>query len=370
MVRPPSWLRSRWVIVTGLWSIPGVISTSQHFVLSSYRKTDIDVGRAAIVEFLPWLVWAAATPLIVALRRRWPPVGPRWWAHLPLHLVANAATATVHTSLVYALGRLSGREAFVTYSAGQMIPPMLIKGAFVHLLAYWVLMAVCHGLDVQRRYRETALQRAQLEARLVEAQLDAVKAQLHPHFLFNTLNTISVLMRKGENAGAIKMVGGLADLLRRSLSSLRREFVTLDEELDFIRRYVEIQTTRFSDRLRVVIDVGAGLGLALVPNLILQPIVENAIKHGLASRAGDGSIAIVARSDPDRARLLIEVRDDGVGLGESRHAGTGIGLAHVRQRLDQLYRGQHRFSIATRQPAGAAATMEIPLQLVRPREQA
>ncbi len=356
------WLQTRWVILVGVWFIPGLIGTSQEYLLSSYRDLEVEMAPTIVLEFVPWMWWAVATPLILALRRRCPP-STAWGAGILVHVLANAAIATAQTWSTYSLGRLLEQEPFVSHAASEMILLMLIKGAFLQIFLYWGVIAADHGLEAQRRHREAALERARLEARLVEAQLDALKVQLHPHFLFNTLNAIAVLMRKGQSAGAIKMIGGLADLLRRSLSSLRLEFATLTDELDFLQRYVDIETTRFSDRLRVAIDVAPEVGQAKVPSLILQPIVENAIKHGLAPRASGGSIDIVARSIGDGTQLRIEVRDDGVGLGAGAEAGTGLGLAHVRKRLAQLYPGRHRFSLSAREPSGAIATLEIPLQL-------
>jgi signal transduction histidine kinase len=362
------WLR-RWLLLFAIWSIPGLIQTSSLYaVLAAKDPGAYSFGQVFLWRFPEWQVWALATPLIIALGRRFPITRP--WPAVPIHLAACALIGAAELC-VYGLGaRLADQEPFVTGSILAIVPLMLLKSAFYVMMVYGLVIVADRALSYQRRLRESAAQQARLEAQLVEAQLDALKMQLHPHFLFNTLNAITVLMRKGEAASAVKMLNGLADLLRRSLSRLRVELVPLREELDFIERYLDIETTRFPDRLRVSLDVPPEVRGAKVPNLILQPIVENAIKHGIAPRVRGGAIEIVARVRGDRPaeRLVIEVRDDGVGLREQAADGEshGVGLSHVRKRLEQLYPGDHRFALEPRQPAGAVATLEIPLARAEP----
>jgi sensor histidine kinase YesM len=241
------------------------------------------------------------------------------------------------------------------------LPVGLLKNAFFELIVYSTVLIIDYAIASQRRYREAALVKSQLEARLVEAQLDALKHQLHPHFLFNTINAITVLMRKGEGASAIRMLGGLSDLLRRSLTSLRVELVSLEEELDFIARYLDIETTRFPDRLRVTMEIAPEARTASVPNMLLQPIVENAIEHGIAPRVDGGRITI--KASVAGGKLRIEIRDDGVGLSYSERSsrqGFGVGLSNVRKRLAQLYPDAHSFKLEHNEPAGAVAIIEIP----------
>jgi sensor histidine kinase YesM len=255
------------------------------------------------------------------------------------------------------LGMSWGNESLL-----EFLPLMLLKTAFFELMVYCAVLAVDQAIAYQRRYREAALAQSQLEARLVEAQLDALKHQLHPHFLFNTINSITVLMRKGEAQSAIRMLGGLSDLLRRSLTTMRVELVSLDEELDFIARFLDIETTRFPDRLRVVVDVTPEARRGSIPCMLLQPIVENAIEHGIAPRVSGGCITITARVTGDRLR--IEVRDDGVGLSSEAppREGHGVGLSNVRKRLAQLYPDTHTFRLEHGEPSGAVAILEIPFE--------
>jgi signal transduction histidine kinase len=356
----------RQLLLFAIWSIPGLILASSTYALyTSKDESSMSLAKAFIWRFPEWQVWALATPLIVWLGRRFSMARP--WRSLPIHLAANTVIAIAEVWVYCLCGRLIGEEHFVTTPFIELVPVFLLKSAFLEIVVYWLVIVADHALHYQRRLRESAAQQARLEAQLVEAQLDALKMQLHPHFLFNTINAIGVLMRKGEAASSIKMLNGLADLLRRSLSRLRVELVPLREELDFIERYLDIETTRFPDRLRVALDIDPDAREAKVPNLILQPLVENAIKHGIAPRVRGGAIEISARVRGDR--LVIEIRDDGVGLAPGQAAGGeshGVGLSHVRKRLEQLYPGAHRFSLEPREPAGAVATLEIPLQRSAP----
>jgi len=262
-------------------------------------------------------------------------------------------------SLQYGCGWVAGLAPFRDYTAWAMIPPMWIKSTVVQVLLYWAVIGVDRGLAWQARYREAELQRARLEARLVEAQLDALRVQLRPHFLFNTLNAIAVLVRKDDGPGAIRMINGLGDLLRRSLGTVSVERVTLREELDFIGRYVDIELVRFSDRLRVAIDADSSALDGRVPCLLLQPLVENALVHGIAPRVAGGRLDIRARVVD--ARLVIEIRDDGPGVAAGHR--EGIGVSHVRKRLAQLYADRATFALGDGEDGGTVARVVLPFEV-------
>jgi sensor histidine kinase YesM len=281
---------------------------------------------------------------------------------VPIHLVLATIVSTADVSVFFWCGRWIGDPWYLKETLLGILPLLLLKTAFFELLVYCAVLVVDQAIAYQRRYREAALAQSQLEARLVEAQLDALKHQLHPHFLFNTINSISVLMRKGEAHSAIRMLGGLSDLLRRSLTSIRVELVSLDEELDFIARFLDIETTRFPDRLRVVTDIAPEARRGSIPCMLLQPIVENAVNHGIAPRVSGGCITI--KASVVGSILRIEVRDDGVGLGGEKPAreGHGVGLSNVRKRLAQLYPDAHAFRLERGEPTGAVAVIEIPFE--------
>ncbi|HLB85681.1 MAG TPA: sensor histidine kinase, partial [Steroidobacteraceae bacterium] len=228
------------------------------------------------------------------------------------------------------------------------------------LMTYLFLVGLAHALAYRRESEARALDSAHLETRLVEAQLQALQRQLHPHFLFNTLNTISALMHRDVDA-ADATIARLSDLLRMSLQRVGVQEVPLKEELDFLSKYLEIEQTRFRDRLTVVFDVEAETLHALVPNLLLQPLVENAIKHGIGPRPTPGQIAVRARVNG--AMLELDVQDNGVGLSAARLTdfNRGVGLSNTRSRLDHLYGSLHRFEF--RQPAegGLLVCIAIPM---------
>lgn len=354
----------RWLVLSCIWLVPGVLTSSQTYLLSSLRGEDISLAQAMLARLPPWQVWALATPLLIWVRGRFPFERATWWRGLLLHASLVVAIVVSKGALEYACGHLAGLAYFAP-PINKLFLPLIVKTAFWELFIYCAVMATAFGLEYQARYREAALRQSQLEGKLVEAHLDALKMQLRPHFLFNTLNSISTLTRKGDSAGAVKMIDGLGDLLRRSLNSARVELVPLELELDFIRRYLDIATTRFSDRLSTHIDLEPAMRRAKVPNLLLQPLVENAIEHGIAPRIAGGTLEIVARGldegGLDDRRLRIEIRDDGVGLSGTER--RGVGLTHVRERLAQLYPNRHRFALEPRTPSGVIAVVELPLEL-------
>ncbi len=354
----PRWIK-RALLLVGLWAIPGVISATTLWAAWAIKGDDsLSLTTSLIWRMPEWQVWAIATPVIVWANRRWP-ITRTPAKSVPIHLALATLVSTLDVTVYFYCGKWLGQEPFATTTLADFIPIMLLKTTFFELIVYGLVLAADQAIGYQRRYREAALIKSQLEARLAEAQLDALKQQLHPHFLFNTINAITVLMRKSDNASAIRMLGGLSDLLRRSLTSLRVELVSLDEELDFIARYLDIETTRFPDRLRVTMDIAPDARRASVPSMLLQPIVENAIEHGIAPNVSGGRITIKASVE---AKLLrIEIRDDGIGFSEEKpREGHGLGLSNVRKRLAQLYPGAHRFRLERGEPSGAVATVEIP----------
>ena len=229
---------------------------------------------------------------------------------------------------------------------------------FVDIAYYWVVIAYGYGAEFQRRFRNQEVRAAQLESRLMEAELKALREQLKPHFLFNTLNTIATLVREGNNEMAVTLIARLGSLLRMSLDGNHRNEATLRMEMDFLERYIEIQKARFSDRLSVDVAVEeAALGVP-VPWLLLQPIVENAILHGVAPKTGPGRVEILGRVES--GFLHLEVRDDGPGIPESRRVLEGTGLTNTRERLAKTYGDLGRMSLNGRSTGGISVEITLP----------
>jgi LytS/YehU family sensor histidine kinase len=226
------------------------------------------------------------------------------------------------------------------------------------MMTYWAIVGLSHALLYYRESRDRELRASQLETRLVEAQLKTLQQQLHPHFLFNTLNAISALMHR-DVAAADRTLVRLSDLLRLTLERLGEHEVTLNEELDFLRKYLDIERTRFADRLYVQFEIEPATLDALVPTLLLQPLVENAIKHGVARKAGAGHIEVSARQENDK--LWIEIRDDGVGLSEDAFTALhkGIGVSTTRARLEHQFGADYRFEFH-RLAQGVAVVVAVP----------
>jgi LytS/YehU family sensor histidine kinase len=232
------------------------------------------------------------------------------------------------------------------------------------MMTYWTIVGISHAVLYYRESRDREVRAAQLETRLAEAQLKTLQQQLHPHFLFNTLHAISALMHRDVEA-ADRTLMRLSDLLRITLETLGQQEVPLKTELEFLSKYLEIEETRFADRLIVRFDVQPETLDIRVPSLLLQPLVENSIKHGVAKKAGPGHIAITARRDGDK--LLLEVRDDGVGLSEDALTALqkGIGVSTTRARLRWLFGADHRFEFH-RLAEGLAVVVAIPWRGDRP----
>jgi signal transduction histidine kinase len=342
-------------------SVPGFIAASQTYFYAQAKDPTYPFSRALLMQYPSWQFWALATPLILLLGRRWRLERGTWPVSLAVHLPALAVLMVPHISIVYFAARAAGEKWFMESSLGALLPTMMGKYVVTDLLIYGVILSVGHAREYHRRYREGELAQSQLETRLAHAQLDALRAQLHPHFLFNTLNAISVLVRKQDTAGSIRMLTGVSELLRMALHNTGRQRVPLHEDLDFLERYLDIEQTRFQDRLQVSRDIEPATLGALVPNLILQPLVENAIKHGVSARSG--ACRVELRALREGPRLVLEVLDDGPGLAPGWDtAGGCIGVANVKARLQQLYGKEHSFTLENRPSGGVRARLELPFQ--------
>lgn len=353
---PPGWL------MAAPWLLCGLISTAQAHFLWPPRDGEPSFLHALVWQYPPWLYLAAAAPLVARMARGFSLTRETWARHLPLHLLANVGVAVGYAAVVLVVGvLLSGDPYYQETPTAVAFGKILAKGAQLQLVVYWSQVALVHAWAFHRKARDAELATYRLETALAHAQLEALKMQLHPHFLFNTLHAIGVLVRKGDSAGSLRMLTGLADLLRLALENDGHQLVSLKQELDFLGRYLAIEQIRFHDRLDVRLDPAPEVLDALVPNLILQPLVENAIRHGIAPRAAGGRIEV--RALAERGALVVTVRDDGVGLPDGFCAAGcgGVGLRNVTARLANLYPGEHVFDIAAAPGGGVAVRLRIPL---------
>lgn len=307
-----------------------------------------------------WGVWLALTPAVVATARRFPfGEGTRtYW--LSRHVLLGALFAGIGTLLV-TLFRI-----WLGVAAGNQSTQAQI-GAFASsfaggLLLYSLIAFSYQALAYHRVVRERDALATQLRADLAEARLANMEGRLHPHFLFNTLNSIAALVREDPRA-AETMVEQLSDLLRASLNAHPMREVSLQEELQLTEQYLAIQTARFQERLSTSINATTEARRALVPQLLLQPLVENAVRHGIASRESGGSLRVTAAVN--RQDLIMTVEDDGVGMGNApaEQTGSGLGLTSVRSRLAHLYGTRQTFDITDCTPSGTRVTIALPYRV-------
>jgi two-component system, LytTR family, sensor kinase len=324
---------------------------------------------------ISWLVgvWllAGLTPSILALGRRWPIERRGWPARLALHGALSVAFAAVQ---VVAVSALSPHIGFIgpipAGSFTEILPVLMVISLHNNIVSYWVILGVQHGLRYYRRYQEREkqalrleLHTAGLETQLVRARLGALKMQLQPHFLFNTMNAIMVLVRQQRGPEAEETIARLCDLLRFVLDDALAQEVPLRRELEYLGLYLSIEQLRFADRLRVVVDADPAVLDAAVPHMGLQPLVENAIRHGIGQNEAGGTIRLTAHRVDET--LVVEVTDDGPGLPPPGPAPRrGIGLDNTRARLRQLYGDQASLSIANGEPCGAVVRVVLPYHAV------
>jgi signal transduction histidine kinase len=356
----------RWGIVVGsaflVATVVAIIDSSQLFLALRLRDQPISALRAVAFALPEWYLWAAFAPLIFWVSHRFPVGRNSWPRNLPLHGAFAVAVALVHLLLTLALAWQMDPPLEEGITFGAYYVRVLLRWFHVLLLVYAAIAGCAHAIDLYRKYRRRELEASRLQARLAHARLDALRAQLQPHFLFNALNTVANLARKGDSVGAIRTLAELSDLLRLVLDGSREVEVPLRAEVDFARRYLSIERSRFADRLLVEFHVSPDVEDALVPNLLLQPIVENAVHHGIAKRPGSGRIIVEAARADDR--LVIRIRDDGPGPGATNATeGRGLGLGNTRERLRELYGDAQRLELFTADEGGGVVEMEIPFRL-------
>jgi two-component system, LytTR family, sensor kinase len=327
-----------WLGGAAIWTLFPLLVGLQAIVYANYTGQPVEWTRVLKLRFADWYTCAAFTPVAFWLVRRFPLPNVR-------NVLMQLAAIPVCVVLKYAVYVQVAKLDFTTSLARNFASESIALGA---------VLAIVHGIEAHRRWRERELHAARLEAELASARLDALTAQLQPHFLFNTLNSISTLMRRDVDA-AEEMVAHLGTLLHRTLRSGERHEVTLAEELELLEQYLAIMKIRFQDRLVVRKNIEAGVSGASVPQLVLQPLVENAIRHGISRRPGAGLIEI--RATRLGQSLEITVRDDGEGLaGESE----GIGLSNTRRRLRQLYGDAQALELAPAAEGGLRVTLRLP----------
>jgi signal transduction histidine kinase len=351
---------AKWTAIFLTWTAVALFFASQSTLWDRYLfRQQITWQRAITINFSFYYVWAILAPGVLWLRRRYRFEGKKWPKSLLVHIPASLAIAGMQLFLAESIWNMVRDEPLSMYEAFRSLEFSFAFNFQTNALTYWVILGFGYTLEYYRQFRDRELRASQLQAELMKANLQALKMQLQPHFLFNTLNSISSLMHKNVK-DADKVVARLGDLLRYSLETEGIQEVSLRDELDFLRRYLEIEKIRFGNRLHVSIRISNGVLQAKVPNLILQPLVENAIRYGVGPRSTGGKIEIIAGREDDMLDLV--VRDDGPGLphGASADFSEGVGLHNTRSRLEQLYGENHSFRLKNSNGKGLEVQLRIP----------
>ena len=364
-----------WVLVLAVWMLIGLSFTLNYYFFAEHYVTIFrqqpTIGQMLVWELPYWLLWAGLAPVVFLFTRRFPIDRERWFLNSMLHIVACVTLTIAHRAIYLIIGWLLHVAAYRDLTS---IPDLYSSDILFNLptgfMSYGTIFLISYVIDYYRRHQEEELKISRLKAELAEAklqvteaQLQALKMQLHPHFLFNTLNSISALLDEDAEA-ADQMLARLGDFLRMTLQNSGAQQVTLQEELEFLRCYLEIERVRFQDRLTVTMNIDAETLEARVPNLILQPIVENAIRHGIVSRIAPGQIDISAMLIGHA--LQLRVKDNGPGLrsadGGRAIVKEGLGLGNTRARLAQMYGPAHGFEISDAPEGGLQVTLTIPFE--------
>src|ERR1044072_2331123 len=333
-------------VIVGCWTFLALLFTPQTYIASLRAPAPPTWLQAFVASLTLFYVWAALTPFVLWLERRFP-FERHPWRNLVLHLLLCGPAAIAHIGLLQMVNPLLRDQPAARLWA------LLVGLGATNIMVYWAIVAVSHAINYFRKYQER-------EFRLAQAELQALRTQLHPHFLFNTLNAIAELVYSDPKV-ADRSILRLSELLRFSLASEKAHEVTLKEEIEFLEKYVEIHKTLMRDRLNVRVCVDPETLDAAVPNMIVQPLVENAIKHGISPRAAGGNIEVHARRL--NGTLCVEITDDGVGMPETGAQG-GVGLINTRERLKHLYNDAQTFNVSSLPRKGVTVSISVPFREV------
>lgn len=358
--RPLSAFR-RWFWIAAIWFGLGLFDATQTVFVMRAEGMHHAWVRLFWTLLLSWIPWALATPFVLRLGRQYPAAQWRRFSTWGVHVAACAAIGLLHSAWMACME--------VLLNPWALSPPpgpffhhweqRFYNGLLSYVILYGIILLVSHMLEFGERLAHQQTETARLNEQLSKAQLNALRRQIEPHFLFNTLNAIAGLVREKRNHAAVGMIAGLSDFLRHVVEDSDKQQVPLSEELAFAQKYLEIQKMRFADRLQVSVNVPIELFAAQVPSLILQPMVENAVKHGIAQRVLGGTIRIAASRL--NGTLTLRVYNDGPSLPVGwEKTGCGVGISNVRTRLQTLYGEEFELSMRNREPDGVEVSVSLP----------
>ena len=347
----------QWVLVLIFWTLLGLAFGGQLYLSRSQIGAPVSWSFALQRSLADWYVFALLSLPVLGLARRFQFNATNWGRALPLHLASGAAFSFAWMAVRALLEQWQTRGELQPVPFSAAFDRALVATFFFNLLIYSGIVLVQHAFGYYSKFNERERHAAALEARLAQARLQALQMQLNPHFLFNTLNAITSLMHRDVEA-ADRMIARLSDLLRYTLDSTGVQEVPLWQELEFLDGYLEIQRTRFGERLSVRREVDEATLDALVPNLVLQPLVENALQHGIAPHVRPG--VLVLRAARREGQLELEVRDNGDGLPDGPRPREGVGVANTRARLQELYGSAQSLELINAPEGGLLARVTLP----------
>jgi two-component system, LytTR family, sensor kinase len=363
MSETPSGIHStRWLWIAAIWCAGGLFDASQTVLVMRSEGMHHAWLPMFGTELASWLPWGLATPLVIRLARRYPVIRftlPTAALHLAAFAVVSLISAAWSAGLVMLVnpwGHVPPPGPFMDAWRASLLYQVL-----TYLFVYVLILAITYVVDSRESAAHQRTETARLNQELSRAQLAALRRQVEPHFMFNTLNSIAGLVRDQKNDAAVGMIVGLSEFLRRALEDSHRSQVTLAEEVDYLKRYLDIQKVRFAERLHVSVDIPAELLEAQVPNLLLQPLVENAIKHGIAKRVAGGAVRVSgARRN---GNLCLSIYNDGPSLPADWQAThTGIGIGNLRTRLNILHGSEFELQLRDADTGGVEVLVTLPLK--------
>lgn len=362
MIETYSRVRStRWLWIAAMWLAGALFEAAQSvFFMRAIGKQH--AGLIFGTELASWLPWALATPLVIGLARRYEIIRSTTVQAVTVHLAAFTIVSLVAEAWFAMLQVVFNPWEYAQQPTfADTWRTSLLFQVLTYVIVYALILTVTYVMDARERMARQMTETSRLSEELSKSQLAALRQQIEPHFMFNTLHSITGLVRDNKNDAAVSMIVGLSEFLRRASEDSHRSQVTLAEEVEYLQRYLEIQKVRFGERLQVRVDVPAELLQAQVPNLLLQPLVENAIKHGIAKRAAGGSVRVaVARLN---GKLCLSVYNDGPDLPADRQATRrGVGIANLRTRLQILHGDQSELQLKPAASGAVEVLVSLPLK--------
>ena len=351
---------TRWLWIAAIWCAGGLFDASQTVLIMHAEGRHHPWPPLFATELASWLPWALATPLVVALARRYPIVRGISVRTLCAHLAAFAAISAVAetwSAWLQVLFNPWGNRRWPTFI--DTWSTTLIFQALTFFIAYALILTVTYLLDARESIARQTTETARLNEELSRAQLATLRSQMEPHFMYNTLNSIAGLVRDQRGDAAVSMIVGLSEFLRRASEDFHRSQVSLAEEVEYLQRYLDIQKVRFGERLQVSVDIPTELLRAQVPNLLLQPLVENAIKHGISKRVAGGTLRVAGTCR--NGNLCLSVYNDGPSLfTDLRETHTGVGIGNLRTRLQILHGTDSGLQLRRADAGGVEVVVTLP----------